>query len=73
MDRGDVVVLKSGGPKMTVRATYPTGNVDCVWFDRETEKTGSYHKDMLLKCPKPGTVVPTSRILDDGTVQLWDQ
>jgi uncharacterized protein YodC (DUF2158 family) len=28
---GDVVTLKSGGPKMTVAAVYPTRTVSIVW------------------------------------------
>lgn len=30
---GDLVVLKSGGPVMTVKGMYPNGHmVSCVWF-----------------------------------------
>jgi len=32
---GDLVVLKSGGPKMVVQAVSETGDtVDCVWSER---------------------------------------
>jgi len=36
---GDVVVLKSGGPKMTISKIEPSNSNDaetvkCVWFDR---------------------------------------
>lgn len=29
---GDLVMLKSGGPVMTVRASDPEGMVACTWF-----------------------------------------
>jgi uncharacterized protein YodC (DUF2158 family) len=38
---GDVVQLKSGGPKMTVAAAsdnYGTPKVSCVWFDDSKKK-----------------------------------
>lgn len=30
---GDVVMLKSGGPKMTVSALNNNGSVRCAWFN----------------------------------------
>lgn len=30
---GDVVMLKSGGPKMTIRHVRPDDDVWCYWFD----------------------------------------
>ena len=32
MNIGDVVILKSGGPKMTVQKVREDKLVDCVWF-----------------------------------------
>lgn len=32
---GDVVKLKSGGPKMTVAKIDNDGSVDCEWFDEK--------------------------------------
>lgn len=29
---GDLVRLKSGGPKMVVTDVLPSGRVDCTWF-----------------------------------------
>jgi len=43
---GDVVVLKSGGPKMTVESTGPTASgqesVWCVWFEGMKQKNGVF-------------------------------
>lgn len=33
-DQGDVVRLKSGGPKMTVKEEGADGTILCSWFDR---------------------------------------
>lgn len=30
--KGDIVVLKSGGPRMTVHQVHEEGDVTCVWF-----------------------------------------
>ncbi len=57
--QGDVVILKSGGPSMTidsfvynqVKGTYYTDRVVCIWFDedsklqRENFQTVSLEKD----------------------------
>ncbi len=29
---GDIVMLKSGGPKMTVAKVVERGNLECLWF-----------------------------------------
>jgi len=34
-EEGDVVQLKSGGPKMTIDKILPSGTVICSWFDAE--------------------------------------
>jgi len=34
---GDIVKLKSGGPKMTVYQVL-RGNVDCTWFDENNNQ-----------------------------------
>jgi len=33
MNIGDIVTLKSGGPKMTVTALKANNYLDCVWFN----------------------------------------
>jgi uncharacterized protein YodC (DUF2158 family) len=43
---GDVVVLKSGGPKMTVDKI--SGNeVQCVWFEGANQKYGAFPPNAL--------------------------
>ena len=37
---GDIVQLKSGGPRMTVESVEATNSLFCVWFD-ETEQGNS--------------------------------
>lgn len=44
---GDVVMLKSGGPKMTVLATEGEG-VRCVWFVKGGEELEK--EDFLVVC-----------------------
>ena len=38
---GDVVRLKSGGPKMTVQGDI-YGNCLCAWFVKDKEQTGQF-------------------------------
>ena len=47
---GDLVKLKSGGPKMTVTAI--AGNREncvCAWFDGATMREGNFHPGALTK------------------------
>jgi uncharacterized protein YodC (DUF2158 family) len=46
---GDVVILKSGGPKMTVQkdTTGVRDAVDCKWFDSMDLKFGSFQEESL--------------------------
>jgi len=47
MKQGDVVVLKSGGPLMTVEAVRVDG-VLCVWFDeKNNHKQATFPEAML--------------------------
>ncbi len=47
---GDVVRLKSGGPKMTVVSVSAKGEVECSWFDKKGEpQRGLYRTHMLQK------------------------
>lgn len=44
---GDVVQLKSGGPKMTV-STLKDGEVWCVWFDKDNAPQSRVFKPEVL-------------------------
>ena len=44
---GEVVYLKSGGPKLTVERI-ESGAVDCIWFNEKTfYNTGEFMSKML--------------------------
>lgn len=55
---GDVVELKSGGPKMTVQGYsavgpgVPTPEVRCKWFVNTEAKSDKFHEDSLRKVPE---------------------
>jgi uncharacterized protein YodC (DUF2158 family) len=64
--KGDVVMLKSGGPRMTVSQVgedqYGEKKVWCVWFDRTTKHDDDFEPEALKKIdaggsPLTGTVV----------------
>jgi uncharacterized protein YodC (DUF2158 family) len=53
---GDVVQLKSGGPKMTVEKIYQTPSrktmVHCKWFDKDNNiKAESFEPGSLQQAP----------------------
>lgn len=46
IEGGDVVMLKSGGPTMTVTSVgdyYGTPSACCVWFDAKKECNGTFN------------------------------
>ncbi len=47
-NEGDVVMLKSGGPPMTVDSHIEEG-VRCVWFDKSERKTSIFNENTLEK------------------------
>lgn len=49
---GDVVKLKSGGPKMTVSSIEDKA-CKCVWFDQSSKIEDSFSEELLEKY-KPG-------------------
>ena len=55
MKPGDLVLLKSGGPLMTVHAVSPQGVV-CTWFDKNNHKTATFPEATLeaYEDPVPG-------------------
>jgi len=46
---GDVVKLKSGGPKMTVTRCDVAKKVECVWFLEGRSEVGYFPPDSLEK------------------------
>ncbi len=52
---GDIVVLKSGGPKMTIKGQawnptkgiYETDKYTCNWFENNTPREAKFHVEML--------------------------
>lgn len=55
---GDIVQLKSGGPKMTFSGnrSVSTGNPECVWFAGSKRESGYFAPQMLnlIKDDKEG-------------------
>jgi uncharacterized protein YodC (DUF2158 family) len=51
--RGDVAVLRSGGPEMTVRkvgkAAFGRQTIWCVWFDKARKVDASFDVEVLQK------------------------
>jgi uncharacterized protein YodC (DUF2158 family) len=45
---GDIVQLKSGGPKMTVEKVGATG-ITCQWFAGSKLEMGHFPKDAVIK------------------------
>lgn len=46
---GEVVMLRSGGPKMTVEFTPDDYNVKCVWFQGTTLHRGEFKVELLQR------------------------
>ena len=44
---GDVVVLKSGGPQMTVTGSSEGDRALCSWFIDGAQSKGAFHEDAL--------------------------
>lgn len=56
MNIGDVVTLKSGGPKMTVvskTSLSDVPNMNCSWFEGPMLYTGSFPQEALRLTEKP--------------------
>lgn len=46
---GDIVQLKSGGPKMTVKGDHHDGEVHCQWFSGSKLSDGWFPGDSIQK------------------------
>ena len=50
---GDVVMLKSGGPLMTVTSIASGGAVHCTWFDGTKKMNGSFPAGTIERYQEP--------------------
>jgi len=64
---GDVVQLRSGGPKMTVHGVVSDGDVVCQWFESDEVHEENFPKEALKKVEQLG--VGGSR-RDDGVFMM---
>ena len=48
-NEGDVVMLKSGGPSMTVDGYSDNGKVICVWFESNKREESLFNENTLEK------------------------
>jgi len=50
-ETGDVVRLKSGGPKMTVQEITQDEDeyIECIWFEEGNKMMDTFHPDTLEK------------------------
>jgi len=46
---GDLVQLKSDGPRMTISNVFTNSYVHTVWFSGHEVKSGEFHSDVLKK------------------------
>ena len=46
---GDVVQLRSGGPKLTVRSVISDGDIVCQWFETDVVHEGNFPNEALKK------------------------
>ena len=46
---GDVVKLRSGGPKMTVNGQSSDGSIICIWFEGHNPKRDVFAAESLKK------------------------
>lgn len=51
---GDVVQLKSGGPKMTIEDRKDDGRFGCVWFDGLTTVREDFASEILTSANQRG-------------------
>jgi uncharacterized protein YodC (DUF2158 family) len=61
---GDIVILASGGPAMTVADVMPWGEVFCIWFTPERRCAGEvFDARLLRRVSEPITDSPTAPIV----------
>lgn len=64
---GDVVQLRSGGPKMTVHGVVSDGDVVCQWFESDELHEGNFPNEALNRIEQ--VAVGGSR-RDDGVYMM---
>jgi uncharacterized protein YodC (DUF2158 family) len=52
LKKGDVVQLKSGGPKMTIVDIHSDGDIRCKWFEGSKVNEDSFPPYALNKVPE---------------------
>ncbi len=50
---GDIVQLKSGGPKMTVKGDHSDGEIHCQWFSGSKLSDGWFPAESVQKVEEP--------------------
>jgi uncharacterized protein YodC (DUF2158 family) len=60
---GDDVVLKGGGPTMTVNRILDDGDVYCQWIDGNGDVKEGYFKPDMLRKASEAPAKPPERIL----------
>jgi uncharacterized protein YodC (DUF2158 family) len=49
---GDVVILKSGSPKMSVYSLRDKGHIECKWFAGLKSERDVFHSSNLIYAPE---------------------
>ena len=58
--KGDVVWLKSGGPRMTVNYKTANGSLSCVWFDENNKMcNGNFFAEALTDQDPKAPLMPS--------------
>ncbi len=52
--KGDLVELKSGGPRMTVDDIQGNGRLYCYWFDGTEQKNALFSPESVKPSPEGG-------------------
>ena len=60
-EAGDIVQLKSGGPRMTLTSVDDRGYVRTAWFGSAVKEHGYFHLDALIGAPTGPPKRPTLR------------
>jgi uncharacterized protein YodC (DUF2158 family) len=68
---GDIVILASGGPAMTVADVMPWGELFCVWFTPDRRCTGEvFDRRLVRRLTEPMNDAPTAPVLTSAEPAL---